>query len=227
MTQTTTELLYKAVQMADDAQINDDGLVEFLELHERLAAGEPLPDQWNVTVEIRNEGLRELIGDFDAQKWAEAFCKIFPRHDLDTMRGWFANLIMAGYDSANQRDSIRDRDVVEKWTNSDSSIDVSMIALKTKTGHTLEFKAPTLDEAYHLAAEWVRGQMADPDYEVVVCSSCLTASCWHGEFMCQESQTANIKTMKARELRKLGIEHESNYSIEKLRLVTGREPKYV
>jgi hypothetical protein len=39
-----------------------------------------------------------LIGEFDADKWARAFVQIAPPNDVDTMRGWFACAIMAGYD---------------------------------------------------------------------------------------------------------------------------------
>jgi len=39
----------------------------------------------------------------DAQQWANAFCKQFPGPDPDLMIAWFANAIMAGYDTAQQR----------------------------------------------------------------------------------------------------------------------------
>ena len=52
----------------------------------------------------------------DAKKWAEEFMERFPEHgavhpDLGTMIGWFANAIMAGYDTANAR---REREKEEK-----------------------------------------------------------------------------------------------------------------
>lgn len=60
-----------------------------------------------------------------------------------------------------------------------------------------------------------------PDRKVYVCAECLTASCWHGEFMCQRSRTANIKTLTVAELDVLGREHPDNYSIEKVIAVHG------
>lgn len=36
----------------------------------------------------------------DAQVWANEFAKQFPEIDKGTMLGWFANAIMAGYDTA-------------------------------------------------------------------------------------------------------------------------------
>ena len=40
-----------------------------------------------------------LADCFDAQVWAEEFCKRFNNMDKDVMIGWFANAIMAGYDN--------------------------------------------------------------------------------------------------------------------------------
>lgn len=54
------------------------------------------------------------------------------------------------------------------------------------------------------------------DYFVYVCDNCLTASCWHGEFMCEKSDIAGIKKMKVSELIKLDLEHCDNYSEDKL-----------
>ncbi|HEX8874112.1 MAG TPA: hypothetical protein VF780_05750 [Nitrosospira sp.] len=39
----------------------------------------------------------------DAQIWAEEFVKNFPSIELDAARAWFANAIMAGYDTAMMR----------------------------------------------------------------------------------------------------------------------------
>lgn len=39
----------------------------------------------------------------DAQVWAEKFCEQFPGVDKGVMLGWFANAIMAGYDTARSR----------------------------------------------------------------------------------------------------------------------------
>ncbi len=48
-----------------------------------------------------------LIAQFDADIWAKEFVKTVKDKpkiatDIDTMRGWFANAIMAGYDKAKQ-----------------------------------------------------------------------------------------------------------------------------
>ena len=47
---------------------------------------------------------RDLIGEFDAMKWATAFVRTVQEHpqiptDVGAMVGWFANAIMAGYDA--------------------------------------------------------------------------------------------------------------------------------
>lgn len=39
----------------------------------------------------------------DAQRWAEEFVKLNPGADHDLMLSWFANAIMAGYDTAQAR----------------------------------------------------------------------------------------------------------------------------
>jgi len=67
----------------------------------------------------------------------------------------------------------------------------------------------------------VKRKQMDSDYWVWVCDKCLTASCWHGEFMCQESQHAGITTRLASELDVLGLEHKTRYSREKLLQVSG------
>jgi hypothetical protein len=46
---------------------------------------------------------------------------------------------------------------------------------------------------------------------VWVCSACLTAACWNGEFYCAEYRTAGIQQMTARKLRKLAREHPSHW----------------
>lgn len=63
--------------------------------------------------------------------------------------------------------------------------------------------------------------MAERDYYVEVCSACLCASCWHGEFMCQVSDNAGTRKMKASELRRMGLENEDRFSRERLMLVCG------
>lgn len=39
----------------------------------------------------------------DGDTWAREFCRCFPGHDLDMIRGWFCNAIMAGWDNANNK----------------------------------------------------------------------------------------------------------------------------
>lgn len=59
------------------------------------------------------------------------------------------------------------------------------------------------------------------DYLVTVCDACLRASCWHGEFYCDGSRGAGTKDIPASELVKMGSEHPSNFSREKLLRVCG------
>lgn len=46
----------------------------------------------------------ELVGEFDATVWAKEFMRVNAEHnvaeDEETMVGWFASAIMAGYDRA-------------------------------------------------------------------------------------------------------------------------------
>lgn len=58
------------------------------------------------------------------------------------------------------------------------------------------------------------------DYLVTICAECLRACCWHGEFMCDKSRSANVRTVKASEL-PLGDEHPSYYSSKRLREIEG------
>jgi hypothetical protein len=62
------------------------------------------------------------------------------------------------------------------------------------------------------------------DYWVVVCDKCLTASCWHGEHMCQESDRAGTVKKLASELRQLKLEHSDNFSEKRLFEVCGQYP---
>ena len=56
---------------------------------------------------------------------------------------------------------------------------------------------------------------------VTVCDACLTASCWHGEHLCQRSLTAGITQRTVGDLHRLGLEHPDNYSVERVREVCG------
>lgn len=62
------------------------------------------------------------------------------------------------------------------------------------------------------------------DRKVTVCSACLTASCWHGKFMCDRSRNASTIRVSRSTLDKLGKEHPDNYSDERLLEVCGEEP---
>jgi hypothetical protein len=42
---------------------------------------------------------------------------------------------------------------------------------------------------------------------VTVCSACLQASCWQGEFSCDEYKTANVEEKTIKELKALNLEH--------------------
>ena len=63
--------------------------------------------------------------------------------------------------------------------------------------------------------------MTQADRMVTVCSACLCASCWHGEFRCQQWVTAGTVEKPVSELQKLDREHPSHYSVAKVREVCG------
>lgn len=44
--------------------------------------------------------LNYLCHEMDAQKWAKEFVNLYPGFEEDVALGWFANAIMAGYDTA-------------------------------------------------------------------------------------------------------------------------------
>jgi len=53
-------------------------------------------------------------------------------------------------------------------------------------------------------------ELKDTDL-ITVCEECLTASCWHGEFMCDNAVNANIIQKTVKELMGLNLEHEDNW----------------
>jgi hypothetical protein len=57
--------------------------------------------------------------------------------------------------------------------------------------------------------------------KVTVCSSCLTASCWHYEFICDNHKAAGLVDLPISELRRLDREHPDNWSAEKMAKVYG------
>lgn len=63
--------------------------------------------------------------------------------------------------------------------------------------------------------------MSNRDYYVTVCDKCRTASCWHGEFMCQRSRSAGTIDVLASVLRQEDREHASWFSEENLMNVCG------
>lgn len=58
-------------------------------------------------------------------------------------------------------------------------------------------------------------------YWVTVCDACRTASCWHGEFMCQASGGAGTTEVLASVLDAEDREHRDNYSEAELQRVCG------
>jgi hypothetical protein len=56
---------------------------------------------------------------------------------------------------------------------------------------------------------------------IEVCSECFRASCWHGEFMCDDSQSAGTVLKTVSELSSLGLENSHHYENEKLVAVYG------
>ena len=62
---------------------------------------------------------------------------------------------------------------------------------------------------------------ASPDELITVCASCLCASCWHGEFYCEDYKTANLVKKTRAELVSADREHPDHFSPDKLRAVYG------
>ena len=63
--------------------------------------------------------------------------------------------------------------------------------------------------------------MARRDKLVTVCSECLTAACWYGEFTCDRFKEAGLVEMPVSELRALSREHPSYWTDAKRREVCG------
>jgi hypothetical protein len=59
------------------------------------------------------------------------------------------------------------------------------------------------------------------DSKVLVCDKCLRASCWYGEFFCDDAVGADLKIMTVGDLRKLNREHEDYWTDEKMIEVYG------
>lgn len=54
--------------------------------------------------------------------------------------------------------------------------------------------------------------MPDDAIVVTVCAACLQASCWQGEFYCDDYKTAGTAEKTVAELRALNLEHPSYWS---------------
>ena len=58
---------------------------------------------------------------------------------------------------------------------------------------------------------WNKLRLQPTDY-ITVCGSCLQASCWLGEFYCDDYKTASIVNRTVRDLVKLNREHPSYWA---------------
>lgn len=56
---------------------------------------------------------------------------------------------------------------------------------------------------------------------IAVCSECRTASCFHGEFMCDRSREADMILVPAFRLETEGREHPNNWSYGQLNKTYG------
>jgi len=56
---------------------------------------------------------------------------------------------------------------------------------------------------------------------ITVCSACLQASCWQGEFYCDQYKTAGTVEKTVAELTKLNREHPSYWTEERIKKVCG------
>lgn len=60
------------------------------------------------------------------------------------------------------------------------------------------------------------------DYLVTVCARCLRASCWHDEFPCDAARGAGTVDLRASDLRRAALEHQSHFSRKTLLLICGQ-----
>lgn len=93
-------------------QLINKAVLEALRQHHKDTAWEVRSEPLETTVPVdfkvkefmgggvkpSNEEYLALIGEFDATKWADVFMRTPTLKDRETMVGWFANAIMAGYD---------------------------------------------------------------------------------------------------------------------------------
>lgn len=57
--------------------------------------------------------------------------------------------------------------------------------------------------------------------KIMVCANCLRASCYYGEFYCEDYKTANTTIKTIGELRKLKLENSDYWKSETLQKVYG------
>lgn len=72
---------------------------------------------------------------------------------------------------------------------------------------------------YTLIPQWEQalGVEATPKEETVtVCSACLKASCWQGEFYCEQYKTAGTVEKTRSELEALNVEHSDYWSRDRI-----------
>lgn len=55
----------------------------------------------------------------------------------------------------------------------------------------------------------------DPNRLVTVCAECLTAACWQGEFMCENSRTAGTTERTVAHLRNLALEDPHYWNVHR------------
>lgn len=63
--------------------------------------------------------------------------------------------------------------------------------------------------------------MNNDDRLIQVCTECGMASCWHGEFLCQNSKFAGLELKTAKELDDKKLEDKHHYSVENIENVFG------
>jgi hypothetical protein len=57
--------------------------------------------------------------------------------------------------------------------------------------------------------------------KITVCAECKRATCWWGLFYCEKAKTAGTVEMTVSDLRGLGLEHPSYWTVESERRHTG------
>ena len=58
-------------------------------------------------------------------------------------------------------------------------------------------------------------QESEDERMIWVCKACLRASCWHGEFYCEEYRVADVIQKSIKELKSLDLEHPSYWELER------------